>query len=961
VAGAGLAALSGAWRERYARVAQRAEDQAYGVIEGSLVLRGRLPKVGEVRNPQWLGVHAAARRAGVHAAGDDAPPYIPRDLDDELRHRLARAGFVLLVGDSLAGKSRAAFEAMSAVLPGHTLIVPNNREALAYAVRQAISSRRCVLWLNDLERFLGPGGLTTSMVAGIVGASREHRVILATLRAIQADHFSDHDPAADPGLQQARRESRLALEQATQIRVSRVFTAAERQRAALSADDVRIREALAHADQYGIAEYLGAGPDLLADWENAWSANTEPGAPSHPRAAALIAAAVDVRRAGFAAAAPRGLLEAVHQGYLDQRGGARLRAEPLDAAWEWATQPRRATTALLQIEDEQRVRVFDYLVDAVEREVPRTAVPDAVIEAALAAGTAADAEGIAIAAQRQRRLTLAERAWRTAYQRRTRQLGDDHPDAVAAGVSLASVVREQGRREEAEAELRRIVRESAHALGPQHPSGLLARYQLALVLVDERRLEEAEAALTGILADAVPVLGPDHAQTAAVRYQLARLLTRAGRFEEAEAELRALLAAGPAIDPAERLSAQQQLADVLRFTGRLAEAEAAYRDILGERLPLLGSDHPETRATRSALGLLLLAKRQGLVPGVKVMMLGTRGSGKTTLLASMFHHLQYGGGPYGYRLRARLQESARLSAWFNQILDPSSDWPAGTATADLANFEFELVGAADGSEHPVFRIDYADYAGGLLTEPQMPGSTLQNELVAQISTADALFGLVDGQRIHQFFNGEPAGGVYLSGTLAPLIGVLRNADCPVHLVLTKWDLLRDLAGTDNDRLSLVGRLLMAQPSFRSLVRWRADKGQETRLIPVSALGPAFAVRDEDGFMVKLEDGLIEPINLNVLFAVLLADFTRHVGTRLDQLTADDEAAGPRGLATRVSALLVRQRKPTATSPSRDRPSDQARRDDRGRGRALQVVSAGAEDTVAVFDTTFPAATLTPGK
>jgi tRNA A37 threonylcarbamoyladenosine biosynthesis protein TsaE len=42
-----------------------------------------------------------------------------REIFSRLRERLAPGGFVLLVGDSTAGKTRAAFEAMAATLPKH--------------------------------------------------------------------------------------------------------------------------------------------------------------------------------------------------------------------------------------------------------------------------------------------------------------------------------------------------------------------------------------------------------------------------------------------------------------------------------------------------------------------------------------------------------------------------------------------------------------------------------------------------------------------------------------------------------------------------------------------------------------------------------------------------------------------------------------------------------------------------
>lgn len=61
---------------------------------------------------------------------------MPRDIDDGLRERLAAGGFVLLGGDSTAGKSRAAFEA---------------------------------------EGYLGTGGLTAAQLGRLVTGDGHHR------------------------------------------------------------------------------------------------------------------------------------------------------------------------------------------------------------------------------------------------------------------------------------------------------------------------------------------------------------------------------------------------------------------------------------------------------------------------------------------------------------------------------------------------------------------------------------------------------------------------------------------------------------------------------------------------------------------------------------------------------------------------------------------------------------------
>jgi eukaryotic-like serine/threonine-protein kinase len=200
------------------------------------------------------------------------------------------------------------------------------------------------------------------------------------------------EAAADERAWQSHREALDVLEQAHRIPLPRIFSPAELERARAFRQDSRIADAIGQADVYGIAEYLAAGPELLRDWENAWSPNTDPRAPSHPRGAALIAAAIDIRRGGYTSPLPRSLLEQVHDHYLGERGGSRLRPEPLADAWTWATRPQRATTALLHCVDDQHVQVFDYLLDAVQRRSGHA--PDNVLEAALGESAPVDAANI---------------------------------------------------------------------------------------------------------------------------------------------------------------------------------------------------------------------------------------------------------------------------------------------------------------------------------------------------------------------------------------------------------------------------------------------------------------------------------------------------------------------------------------------------------------------------------------
>jgi tetratricopeptide (TPR) repeat protein len=610
-------AVAAVWQERYKRAVQQRDERALKIENGCLVLpNGRLPKVAQATDPLRLGVHPAPDGVVAppeHAAATTAervPVYVPRDIDEELREQLARGGFVLLVGDSTAGKSRAAYEAMLATLPDHVLIAPQDRAAVPAALAQAADERRCVLWLSDLERYLGADGLTRTGIARVLGGAGHHRVILASLRAAEQARLTSGPATQDEAGRLTYNEAREVLEQAHQLRVERVFSPTERQRARTRDWDPRIADALSHADTYGIAEYMAAGPDLLRDWQNAWSPNTDPAAPTQPRAAALIAAAVDIRRAGYTAPLPRRLLEATHEHYLAQRGGRRLQPESLEEAWAWATRPRRATTtALLQSEDDTNVQVFDYLTDVVQRQsAPGDHVPESVIQAVLANCAPEDADDIAATALDQGRYRIAEISWRLVCDDREATLGPEHPNTLMCRSNLALVLRALGRLEEAEAEHRTVLDISTRVLGPDHANTLSCRNNLANVLRALGRLEESEAEHRTVLAIRTRALGPQHPDTLTSRNNRALVLGNLGRSEEAEAEHRTVLdtrtrVLGP--QHPDTLTSRNNLGLALSDLGRPAEAEAQHRTVLDISTRTLGPEHPDTLTSRNNLANVL--------------------------------------------------------------------------------------------------------------------------------------------------------------------------------------------------------------------------------------------------------------------------------------------------------------------------------------------------------------------
>jgi hypothetical protein len=409
---------------------------------------------------------------------------------------------------------------MAATLPEHLLIVPHGRDALPSALGKAEEVKHCIIWLDDLEQFLGV--LTRNKITGLIGQDGCHRVILATLRAAEEIRYTS-DSIADQSGRQAHRDAREVLEQAERVQLPRLFTSSERRRARLRGWDRRIADALARSETYGIAEYLAAGPELLRDWQDAWNPNTDPDAPANPRGAALVMAAVDVRRAGYTAPLPVKLIDQVHEHYLEERGGRRLHPEPRANAWAWAGQPRRATTALLQATDDDHVEVFDYLVDVIQRHSrPEERVPDLVVRAAIDAGDPADADSIAATAHTQGRYELAEYAYRIAYQARLSdpRFGPESAETLASQDKMALLQTALGRPEKAEAEHRAVLAISTRVLGPEHPRTLTSRSLLARILHDLGRLEEAEAEERIVLDARIRMLGSKHPDTEASRHSL---------------------------------------------------------------------------------------------------------------------------------------------------------------------------------------------------------------------------------------------------------------------------------------------------------------------------------------------------------------------------------------------------------------------------------------------------------
>ena len=320
---------------------------------------------GDVADPGVFGVHTAV---ADDTRGGPLPVYLPRQRDAEFDMACEEAvtggrRLVLVVGDSAAGKSRTAAEAVHRhpTLGGRRLVVPLLDGGLSRLL-DAVSLDGTLVWLDDLDKHVARG-LDTATFRRLL--DQYDVVVVATIRAseLQARGGDLSDPVWDL-LNDAGRVRRIEIEAA----LSDTELADAHQRFS----DRALLDALDHG--IGLGEWLLAGPRLEDKLLGA----------KGPRRA-LLDTVVAWYRTGLKQPLPEAALRRLWVANLDsdlrellEQRTASDREHVFRDACTWACEPlitRPLHEQALVTEQRDGYVAHDYVVDRVVKRSDRPSVP----------------------------------------------------------------------------------------------------------------------------------------------------------------------------------------------------------------------------------------------------------------------------------------------------------------------------------------------------------------------------------------------------------------------------------------------------------------------------------------------------------------------------------------------------------------------------------------------------------
>ncbi|WP_326595848.1 FxSxx-COOH system tetratricopeptide repeat protein [Streptomyces sp. NBC_01803] len=196
---------------------------------------------------------------------------------------------------------------------------------------------------------------------------------------------------------------------------------------------------------------------------------------------------------------------------------------------------------------------------------------------------------------------------------RTREqtLGSDHQQTLQTREAQAITKNAMGRLDDAIVEHQAIYRARVAALGQDHPDTIWSLHNLAITYKNNDQFDSAIALHELVRAKRTAIFGADHPDTLRSLHNIANTYHHAGRYAEAiEAQERSVTERIHHVGPHHRdtLRSQSNLADHYLAAGRVEDAITLHRSTLRQRETGLGADEPDTVWSRGQLAKALAAR-----------------------------------------------------------------------------------------------------------------------------------------------------------------------------------------------------------------------------------------------------------------------------------------------------------------------------------------------------------------
>ena len=122
-------------------------------------------------------------------------PYVERAVEEEIRDCLLSSRPTLVVGGSMAGKTRVTSKVTCELFGDRPILVPSSRASIAALDAENIQVRDTVIWLDDLDRLLGADGITEGSLRRLLAA---RNILVGTIRSRAYDNFRPTDSVRPP-------------------------------------------------------------------------------------------------------------------------------------------------------------------------------------------------------------------------------------------------------------------------------------------------------------------------------------------------------------------------------------------------------------------------------------------------------------------------------------------------------------------------------------------------------------------------------------------------------------------------------------------------------------------------------------------------------------------------------------------------------------------------------------------